>query len=199
MTDVSYYAHPMALVETETIGDNTKIWAFTHILSNVLIGANCNIGDHCFIESGAQIGSGVTIKNNNMLWDGVTIEDGVFVGPSVIFTNDRHPRSPRLSVASERYSDSSWLVPTSIQHGASLGAGAIILPGITIEKYAMVGAGAVVTRNVPAHALVVGNPASIRNWVCQCGIQLQIEKSDAVCNACGQCYRFDEEKQTIQT
>ena len=196
--NTSFYVHPMALVETETIGDNTKIWAFAHILDNVSIGANCNIGDHCFIETGARIGSGVTIKNNNMLWDGITIEDGVFVGPGVIFTNDRHPRSPRLSVASERYQDSGWLVPTLIQYGASLGAGAIILPGITVGRYAMVGAGAVVTRDVPAHALVAGNPASVRNWVCQCGHRLQVKKADALCDSCGQQYLFDEEKQAIQ-
>ena len=157
----NFYVHPNALVESETIGDNTKIWAFAHILKNVQIGANCNIGDHCFAESGAIIGDNVTIKNGNMIWDGVTIEDGVFIGPRVFFTNDLYPRSPRMPEAQARYEDEGWLAKTQVKYGASLGAAAVILAGTTIGSFAMVAAGSIVTKDVPAHALVVGSPAKV--------------------------------------
>src|SRR6266545_2030661 len=153
------FIHRTALVETEQIGENTRIWAYSHILSGVRIGQNCNIGDHCFIEGGVSIGNNATIKNGNMIWEGVTIEDGVFIGPHVFFTNDLYPRSPRLPQASYRYHDKeNWLRPTCVKQGASLGAAAVILAGVTIGRFSMVGAGAVVTRDVPDYALVRGNP-----------------------------------------
>ena len=108
------------------------------------VGANCNIGDHSFLEAGVTVGDNVTIKNGNMLWEGITIEDGVLIGPQVYFSNDRYPRSPRLPQAGPRYADKSWLSLTLVRHGASLGAGAVLVPGVVIGEYAMVGAGAVV-------------------------------------------------------
>src|SRR5258705_5775924 len=136
MTDVS--VHPTAIVETTRIAKGTRIWAYTHVMTDVIIGANCNIGEHCFVESGAIIGSQVTIKIGNMCWEGVQLEDGVFVGPRVTFTNDLYPRSPRLPQVRNRYADRRWLEPTVVKRGASLGAGAVILPGITIGEFCMV-------------------------------------------------------------
>lgn len=179
------HIHSTALVETEFIGEGTAIWAFAHIMKNAHVGSNCNIGDGCFIESFAQIGNNVTIKNGCMIWEGVTIEDGVFVGPNVLFTNDRYPRSPRLPQVKERYSaKENWLLHTKIKQGASIGAGAVLMPGITVGEFATIGAGAVVSKDVPPFALVIGNPARIKGWVCECGQLLKIENETAVCPTC---------------
>lgn len=186
--------HPNALVETDQIGPGTRIWAFAHVMRNAVIGANCNIGDHCFVESGAVIGANVTVKNGNMIWDGVVLEDGVFVGPHVFFTNDRHPRSPRLPEAQARYANRTWLEPTIVRRGASLGAGAALVAGITVGDYAMVGAGAVVTHDVPAHALVLGVPAHICGWVCCCGQPLSFSDGAAECGACGLSFRAQDDR-----
>ena len=184
------YIHPTALVETNIIGEDTKIWAFTHIMKNVPIGANCNIGDNCFIETGAVVGNNVTIKNGNMLFEGITLEDGVFVGPHVFFTNDRFPRSARLPEASMRYTDHNWFAPTTIKYGATLGAASVVLPGITIGEFAMVGAGTIVTKNVTAHALVIGNPSRCVGWVCECGTKLEFNATEqATCEACGKSFQ----------
>ena len=179
------FVHPTALVESRQIGEDTRIWAFAHVMDGVTIGAGCNIGDHCFLESGAVVGDNVTIKNGNMLWEGVVVEDGVFVGPNVLFTNDRYPRSPRLPQAARRYRDTGWLVPTLVKHGASIGAGAVIVAGVTIGAFATVAAGAVVTRDVPPYTLVVGTPARARGWVCQCGQPLRFEGEFSSCEHCG--------------
>ncbi len=140
------FIHPTAIVDTQHIGQSTSIWAFVHVMKNARIGSNCNIGDHCFIESEVVIGNDVTIKNGSMIWEGVTLEDGVFVGPNVLFTNDRHPRSPRLAQARKRYATQEWLLLTIVRRGVSLGAGAIVIAGITIGEFALVGAGAVVAQ-----------------------------------------------------
>jgi acetyltransferase-like isoleucine patch superfamily enzyme len=187
------WIHPLALVETKVIGPGTRIWAFTHVMNGVAIGANCNIGDHCFLEKGVCVGNNVTIKNGNMIWDGVLLEDGVFIGPQVVFTNDRYPRSPRLPQAKRRYSDSKWLLPTLVRRGASVGAGAVLLAGITVGPFAMVSAGAVITRDVPPYALAVGVPARLRGWVCQCGQSLQFQQLRATCSECGSAYSKIEE------
>lgn len=179
------YIHPTALVETQNIGQGTRIWALAHVMEDAAIGENCNIGDHCFVESGAVIGNNVTIKNGNMIWEGVTLEDGVFVGPHVFFTNDLYPRSPRHPPVNRRYRNREWLIPTLIRQGASLGAGAVILAGTVIHEFAMVGAGAVVTKDAPAYALVIGNPARHYGWVCQCGLPLSFQtRSETRCE-CG--------------
>lgn len=151
-----YFTHPSALVESSRIGPRTRIWAFAHILPGALIGADCNICDHVFIENDVRIGDRVTIKSGVQLWDGVTLEDDVFVGPNATFTNDSFPRSKVRPPRFER---------TLVRAGASIGANATVVPGITIGPQAMVGAGAVVTREVPANAIVIGNPAHISGYV----------------------------------
>jgi acetyltransferase-like isoleucine patch superfamily enzyme len=193
---MEYYVHPTAIVDTENIGVGTKIWAFCHIMDGVKIGTNCNIGDSTFMERGVVIGSNVTIKNGNMLWEGITLEDGVFVGPGVFFTNDRHPRSPRLPEARHRYEDHSWLSPILVKQGAAIGAGSVILPGITIGEYATVGAGAVVTRDVISYAVVAGNPAHQRGWACRCGIPLTFVEGIGQC-VCGRKFSLQNEKVQI--
>ena len=147
-----YFIHELACVETDKIGGGTRIWAFTHLLPGAIIGEDVNICDHVFIENNVVVGNRVTIKCGVYLWDGVHLEDDVFVGPNAAFTNDRFPRS-------RQYLDK--FPETRVKQGASIGANATILPGITIGKNAMVAAGAVVTRDVPDNALVVGNPARI--------------------------------------
>ena len=153
---MAFYQHPQALVESNLIGDNTRIWAFAHILPNAKIGNDCNICDHVFIENDVIIGDRVTIKCGVQLWDGIRIEDGVFIGPNATFTNDAFPRSKQHP---EKF------LETTIKKGASIGANATILPGLTIGRNAMIAAGAVVTVNVPPNAIVVGNPARIDGYV----------------------------------
>jgi UDP-2-acetamido-3-amino-2,3-dideoxy-glucuronate N-acetyltransferase len=187
MNDTAYI-HPEAMVESKLIGDGTRIWAFSHVMRDVSIGRNCNVGEHCFLEAGARVGSNVTIKNGNMIWDGVTLEDGTFIGPGVFFTNDLYPRSPRLPAARARYQGKDWLVRTLVQHGASIGAGAVLVAGITVGSFAMVGAGTVVTKDILPYALVVGTPARLIGWVCQCGHRLAFEQGEAKCSECGMEY-----------
>ena len=180
--------HPQALCESNRVGTGTRIWAFTHVMEGACVGRDCNIGSHCFVEAGAVIGVRVTVKNAAMIWEGVTIEDDVFIGPGVMFTNDKHPRSPRSEAAGERYaSPENWLTTTRVQRGASLGAGAIILCGVQIGAHAMVGAGSVVTRAIPAHRLARGSPARVVGWVCRCGATLT---DVAECSKCSRRYRL---------
>jgi UDP-2-acetamido-3-amino-2,3-dideoxy-glucuronate N-acetyltransferase len=152
-----YFVHEKAIVEPgASIGPGTKIWAFAHVLGKAKIGANCNVCDHTFIENDVVIGDNVTIKCGVYLWDGLRIENNVFIGPNATFTNDIAPRS---KVYPEKF------LSTVVEAGASIGANATILPGITIGKGAMVGAGAVVIKSVPAGAVVVGNPARVIKMV----------------------------------
>ena len=151
---MTYFVHPMADVQSENIGQDARIWQFVVVLPGARIGSDVNICSHCFVENDVIIGDRVTIKNGVQLWDGLRIADEVFVGPNVTFTNDRYPRSQNLDVE---------LLSTVVEKGASIGAGAVICPGITIGAGAMVAAGAVVTRDVSAGTLVVGNPATVRN------------------------------------
>ena len=150
------FVHPQALCESPHLGAGTRVWAFAHVLPEARIGADCNICDHVFIENDVLVGDRVTIKCGVQLWDGVRLEDDVFVGPNATFTNDIFPRSKQYPQA---------FAHTQVRRGASIGANATILPGVTIGSRAMVGAGAVVTRNVPPNAVVVGNPAKIVGYV----------------------------------
>ena len=151
-----FFQHSAAIVETDAIGDGTRVWAFAHVLPGARVGAGCNICDHTFLENDVIVGDRVTIKCGVQLWDGVTLEDDVFVGPNATFTNDPFPRSRQPQETVSR---------TLVCRGASIGANSTILPGITIGARAMVGAGAVVTRNVPPDTIVVGNPARIVGYV----------------------------------
>jgi acetyltransferase-like isoleucine patch superfamily enzyme len=179
---VAVFAHPQAIVEGEEIGDGTRVWAFAHVMAGAAIGRDCNIGEHCFIEKGARLGDRVTVKNGVAVWSGITIEEGVFIGPNACLTNDRRPRSR----------DASWtLVETRIREGATIGANATIVCGIEIGAFAMVGAGAVVTKSVAPHALVYGNPARPRGFVCRCAQPLTFRGSTARCSACRRTYRKD--------
>ena len=151
-----YFVHPQAICESSRIGENSRIWAFAHVLPNAVLGSECNICDGVFIENDVVVGDRVTIKCGVQLWDGLTVEDDVFIGPNVTFTNDRFPRS---KVFPEKF------LRTIVRKGASLGANSTILPGLEIGSGAMIGAGAVVTRSVPPNAIAVGNPAKIIGYV----------------------------------
>lgn len=152
---MSFFVHPQGICESEQVGEGTRIWAFAHVLPGAVLGRDCNICDHVFIENDVRVGDRVTVKCGVQLWDGVRLGDDVFVGPSATFTNDGAPRSKRHQ---------QRVPETRVETGASIGANATILPGITIGRQAMVGAGAVVTGDVPAHAMVVGNPAHIYGY-----------------------------------
>lgn len=151
-----FFVHQNGICESDNVGAGTRIWAFAHILKGAVIGSNCNICDGVFIENDVTIGCNVTVKCGVQLWDGILVEDDVFIGPNATFTNDRFPRSKVYPEEFER---------TTVRKGASIGANATILPGVEIGEGAMVGAGAVVTRHVPANAVVVGNPARISGYV----------------------------------
>jgi acetyltransferase-like isoleucine patch superfamily enzyme len=156
VAEIGYFRHPAAIVESSRIGARTRIWAFTHVLPGAVIGEDCNICDHVFVENDVVVGDRVTVKCGVQLWDGVRLEDDVFVGPNVTFTNDPFPRSRQRPAA---------FSPTTVRHGASIGANATLLCDLTIGPGAMVSAGAVVTRDVPANAIVAGNPAQIIGYV----------------------------------
>lgn len=167
---MSHFQHSHALVESTAIGEGTRVWAFTHILPGAVVGRDCNLCDHVFVENDVRIGDRVTVKCGVQLWDGVTLENDVFIGPNVTFTNDKYVRS---RVRPERFAR------TVVKQGASLGANATILPGVVVGCHAMVGAGAVVTRDVPDYAKVVGNPARITGYVDRSGRPVERD-ADAV-------------------
>ena len=153
---MKYFVHEKAICESKSIGENTRIWAFAHILPNAIIGSDCNICDSVFIENVVHVGNRVTVKCGVQLWDGLTVEDDVFIGPNVTFTNDLYPRSKIYPAQFQE---------TVIRKGASIGANSTILPGLEIGPGAMIGAGSVVTRSVPPNAIAVGNPARITGYV----------------------------------
>ncbi len=188
MSDKNYYVHPNALVESDDIGKDTRIWAFSHVLKNVTIGEDCNICDGCFVESGVTIGNRVTIKNSISVWEGVTIEDDVFLGPSCVFTNDMFPRSK---------AHHSTYVKTLVKNGASIGANATIICGIELGRYCLVGAGAVVTKSVPDFALVTGNPARFKYWVSKTGEKLDFNKAGTASDSAGNKYKLNETKDKV--
>jgi acetyltransferase-like isoleucine patch superfamily enzyme len=173
-----YFKHDKAIVDSKNIGEETRVWGFSHILSGAELGRNCNVCEHVFIENDVIIGDNVTIKNGVYIWDGIRILDDVFIGPNMTFVNDNHPRSKQYPDKFEQ---------TRINKGSSLGANSTILGGIEIGKYATVGAGAVVTKNVNPYEVVVGNPAQKIGYNCQCGQRLSIENQTYECK-CGKKY-----------
>jgi len=182
-----YYRHEKAIVESDTVGADTRIWANTHVMSGSTIGERCNIGEGCYIESGVTIGNDVVIKNGVAVWKGVTIEDGVFLGPSVVLTNEIEPRSmfPKD------------LATILFKKGASVGANATIVADRIIGEYAMIGAGSVVTKDVPPHRLVYGNPARIRGWVCTCGRKLKFTGHESQCQ-CGRKFQLTNPETLVE-
>jgi UDP-2-acetamido-3-amino-2,3-dideoxy-glucuronate N-acetyltransferase len=163
------------------IGEGTKIWHFCHVMRDSKLGRNCSLGQNVLVAKGVVIGSNVKIQNNVSLYEGVTLEDNVFCGPSMVFTNVVNPRSEIVRKSEYR--------PTLIRRGATLGANCTIMCGHTIGAYAFVGAGAVVTKDVPAFALVLGNPARRAGWMCRCGVRLTEPSPSVQCKACGAKYR----------
>jgi UDP-2-acetamido-3-amino-2,3-dideoxy-glucuronate N-acetyltransferase len=180
-----YFAHESSYIDDGcAIGAGTKIWHFTHVMARARIGERCNIGQNVVISPDVVIGDNVKIQNNVSVYTGVTLEDDVFCGPSMVFTNVVNPRS--------HVSRRDEFRPTVVKRGASLGANSTVLCGYTIGRYAFVGAGAVVTRDVPDYALVVGNPARIAGWMCACGVKLAAgahPPEAATCPACRSQYR----------
>lgn len=181
-----YFAHSSAVIDEDVeIGEGTSIWHVSHILKGSRIGRNCKIGQNVVVGPKVWIGEGVKIQNNVSVYEGVTLEDFVFCGPSMTFTNVMNPRS--------EYDRRREFKPTLVKRGATLGANCTILCGLEIGRYAFVGAGAVVTKDVPDYALVVGNPARIRGWVCECGLKLTDSEKNVYSCECGKSYRKDEE------
>jgi len=165
--------HPLSDVQTKNIGDNTFVWQYTVILQDAKIGSGCNINCHVFIENNVHIGDNVTIKSGVYVWDGITIENNVMIGPNVTFTNDKLPRSKNQNYNIEF---------TTVKRGASIGAGATILCGIEIGEFSLIGAGSLVTKNVPSRALVIGSPAKVVAWVNDDGSKMIIEQDFFVDN-----------------
>lgn len=161
-----FTAHPAAIVESNQIGDKTRIWAFSHVQPKAVIGSECNIGENCFIENGALIGNRVTLKNGVCVWSGISVGDDVFIGPNATFTNDLYPRSPRAPHISSKYEqESNWLSQIELGEGCTVGANATIIGPVKLGRYCMIGAGTVVVKDVAPFELIVGNPGKRIGWV----------------------------------
>ena len=185
---MSVFVHPRGLCESEDVGDGTRVWAFAHVLPRAKVGAGCNICDGAFVEGGAVLGDNVTVKNGVLVFDLVTCEDDVFLGPGVVFTNDLRPRAHVKRGIEE-------LLPTLVRRGATLGAGTVVVCGTTVGEHAFAAAGAVLTRDVPAHAFVAGNPGRRKGWVCVCGGRLD---ADLRCPTDGAAYALVSDVDGLQ-
>jgi UDP-2-acetamido-3-amino-2,3-dideoxy-glucuronate N-acetyltransferase len=180
-----YFVHESSYVDAgATIGAGTRIWHFCHVMPGAEIGERCNLGQNVVVMSGSRLGNNVKVQNNVSIYEGVTLEDDVFCGPSCVFTNVTNPRSH----VSRRHE----FRPTLVKRGTSIGANATIVCGITLGEYAFIGAGAVVTSDVPPYALMVGVPARRVGWMCQCGERLQLRDRTAACGVCGAVYREEQ-------
>lgn len=184
MQQKNVFIHKDAVVESSHIGEGTRIWRNVHVLPGAVIGKNCNICEGCYIENRVTIGNGVTIKNNVSTWDNITIEDDVFIGPAAVFTNDYTPRA-------QNKKGSEDLDGIIIKKGATIGANATIVCRLTIGEYAFIGAGSVVTKDVPPYHVVYGNPAKFKGLMCQCARFIPPGKSPVTC-ACGRKYTIKD-------
>ena len=185
---VSYNFHDSSYIEPgAVIGENTQIGYFCHIMSGSKIGSKCTIGDSITVMPDCVIGNNVTIQNQVTIYSAITIEDGVFLGPSMVFTNILNPRS--------QTNRKNGYLPTLVRKGATIGANATIICGVTLGRYCFIGAGAVVTRDVPDYGLVYGNPARLHGWMCECGVQLKrLKENRYFCPTCGSQYILIEDK-----
>jgi UDP-2-acetamido-3-amino-2,3-dideoxy-glucuronate N-acetyltransferase len=182
MTMKEYFVHESSYVDDgASIGKGTKIWHFCHVMPGAVIGERCSLGQNVVVMPGTTIGDNVKIQNNVSIYEGVELEDDVFCGPSCVFTNVINPRSHVIRKAEYQR--------TLVRRGCTIGANATILCGVTLEPFAFVAAGAVVTSDVPAYALMVGVPAKRAGWMCRCGVRLRVEGGAATCRACGAQYR----------
>ena len=206
MIDPTARVHDTAEIEPDAgIGPGTSVWNRAQVRRGARIGRDCVIGRDAFIDEGVSLGDRVKVQNGALIYHGVTIEDGVFIGPGAILTNDRRPRA--LNAQGELARGDDWTVsPIHISSGASIGAGAIVVAGCDVGPHAMVGAGSVVTRNVPGHALVVGNPARQIGWVCVCGSRLadpgasshDHAASPLTCSDCGRRFAYLHERSMLR-
>lgn len=168
--------------EGARIGRGTRVWHFSHVMAGAVVGEGCSLGQNVFVAGGVEIGDGCKIQNNVSVYEGVTLEDYVFCGPSMVFTNVKTPRSAYPRNGSEDYA------PTRVRRGASIGANATVVCGVTIGEWAFIAAGAVATRDVPPYALVTGVPGRVSGWACECGIALEFESGQSSCTGCGRRY-----------
>ena len=178
-----YFVHKSAYVDKgAVIGSGTQIWHFSHIMKDARIGDNCKIGQNVVVANNVRIGNNVKIQNNVSVYDNVTLEDNVFCGPSMVFTNIINPRSKYPQNTPDKYKN------TLVKNSASIGANATVVCGHTIGSNAFIGAGSVVTKDVPDYALVYGNPAKLKGWMCECGTKLEGKNTKLVCKKCGRAY-----------
>jgi len=186
----SYFVHESSFVDPGAkIGEGTQVWHFCHIMGGARIGKRCKLGQNVFVAKGVVMGENCKVQNNVSLYEGVVLEDDVFCGPSMVFTNVKTPRSAFPRNTSDDY------LKTLVKKGASIGANATVICGVTIGRYAFVGAGAVVSRDVPDYAIVYGVPAEVRGWACECGLRLSFSgDGKCVCSGCGRGYEMVDGK-----